>query len=192
MFRCGAAIPPGKFRVMSASDPICETAMFIYGKSATNGIAVMSYLAGIAPRRACSAEIAQARFISRMLTAKLLTQLSGVGLVTGRPGPGGGYTLAKAAAEIRLLDIVGLFGHQGAGSPCPFGSLWCANNIPCPMHDSIADLMAANRRFLEGTNLSVFQQNRHLLPLRQQLPSAIKPPHAGTRQAACHHCPIQP
>jgi hypothetical protein len=48
--------------------------MFIYGKSATNGIAVMSYLAGIAPRRACSAEIAQARFISRMLTAKLLTQ----------------------------------------------------------------------------------------------------------------------
>jgi Rrf2 family protein len=166
--------------------------MFIYGKTVTNGIAVMSYLAGIAPRRARSEEIAKARFISRTLTAKLLTQLSGVGLVTGQQGPGGGYTLGKAAAEIRLLDIVGLFSHQGVSSPCPFGSQWCGNNAPCPMHDAIAELMATNRRFLEDTTLAVFQQSQHLLPLPQQLPDAAKPLRSVTGQPACHQGPTQP
>lgn len=102
--------------------------MFIYGKTATNGIAVMSYLAGVAPHRAGSQEIAKARSISRTLTAKLLTQLSAAGLITGQPGPGGGYTLGKAASEIRLMDIVGLFGPLEGASPCPFGSGWCGNS----------------------------------------------------------------
>jgi hypothetical protein len=60
--------------------------MFGHGKTATNGIAVMNYLAGMAPRRAGSEEISKARSISRTFTAKLLTQLSGAGLVTGQPG----------------------------------------------------------------------------------------------------------
>jgi Rrf2 family protein len=166
--------------------------MFIYGKTATNGIAVMSYLAEVAPRRACSEEIAKARFISRTFTAKLLTQLSGVGLVTGQQGPGGGYTLGKAAAEIRLLDIVGLFNQLDEHSPCPFGSQWCGNNAPCPMHDAITELMATNRRFLEDTNLAVFQQSPFLLPLPQQLPGAVKPLRAVKRQPACHQGPTHP
>jgi Rrf2 family iron-sulfur cluster assembly transcriptional regulator len=143
--------------------------MFIYGKTATNGIAVMSYLAGVAPRRAGSEEIGKARSISRTLTAKLLTQLSGVGLVTGQPGPGGGYTLGKAASEIRLMDIVGLFGNFEGPSPCPFGSGWCGNNDPCPLHDSITDLIALHRRFLEDTSLSVFQENPQILPTALQM-----------------------
>lgn len=166
--------------------------MFIYGKTATNGIAVMSYLAGIAPRRARSEEIAKARFISRTFTAKLLTQLSGVGLVTGQQGPGGGYTLGKAAAEIRLLDIVGLFNQLEEHSPCPFGSKWCGNNAPCPMHDAITELMATNRRFLEDTTLAVFQQRQPQLPIPQQLHGTVKPRRAVTRQAACHQGPSQP
>lgn len=149
--------------------------MFIYGKTATNGIALMSYLARVAPRRAGSEEIAKARFISRTLTAKLLTQLSAVGLITGQPGPGGGYTLAKAASEIHLLDIVGIFGHLQGASPCPFGSSWCGNNDPCPLHDSISNLMVLHRRFLEETSLAVFQQNPQILPTMLQITGTVKP-----------------
>lgn len=148
--------------------------MFIYGKTATNGIAVMSYLAGVAPRRSGSEEIAKVRGISRTLTAKLLTQLSAVGLVTGQPGPGGGYTLAKAAGDIRLLDIVSLFSHMEDKSPCPFGSSWCGNHDPCPLHDSISDLMTLHRRFLEDTNLAVFQQNPEIPPLAMQITGAVQ------------------
>lgn len=139
--------------------------MFIYGKTATNGIAVMSYLAGVAPRRAGSEEIAIARRISRMLTAKLLTQLSAAGLVSGQPGPGGGYTLAHDADKIRLVDIVGVFSHAGETSPCPFGSGWCGVGEPCPLHDTISGMMESHRSFLENTRLSVFQAGGGVLPV---------------------------
>lgn len=62
--------------------------MYLYGKTASNAIAVMSYLAACPGQIVGSAEIAEARGISRALTAKLLTQLSSAGLVQGQPGPG--------------------------------------------------------------------------------------------------------
>lgn len=131
--------------------------MFIYGKTASNGIAAMSYLAAVAPRRAGSAEIATARGISQVFTAKLLTQLSSAGLVTGQPGPGGGYTLAKPADEIRLVDVVSLFMQVEGNAPCPFGSDWCGNHTPCPLHDTIVAMIDKSREFLEQTRLNVFQ-----------------------------------
>ncbi len=142
--------------------------MFIYGKTASNGIAVMSYLAAVSPRRAGSAEIAKERSISRVLTAKLLTQLSSAGLVSGQPGPGGGYTLARAAQDIRLVDIVSLFSQLEESSPCPFGQGWCGTGAPCPLHDSISGMMDTSRNFLEHTRLSVFQTP----PLTPAKPSA--------------------
>ena len=130
--------------------------MFIYGKTATNAIAVISYLAGVAPRRVGSAEIAKARQISPVHTAKLLTQLARAGLLNGQPGPGGGYVLAVPPDEIRLIDIVTLFEQINERSPCPFGPDWCENGAPCPLHDAISDMMERSRRYLEETRLSVF------------------------------------
>ncbi|MEX2381114.1 MAG: Rrf2 family transcriptional regulator [Opitutales bacterium] len=130
--------------------------MFIYGKTSANGIAVMSYLAADPERRAGSAEIAEARGVPKPLTAKLLTRLATAGLVTGQPGPGGGYTLARSADTIRLLDIASLFEQTNAPALCPFGHDWCGKGAPCPLHDQIAELQQASRRFLEETKLSVF------------------------------------
>ncbi len=131
-------------------------AMFMYGKTAANGIAVMSYLASDPRRRAGSDEISRAREMSRPLAAKLLTQLAAAGLVAGTPGPGGGYRLAKPAGRISLLQIVELFEQTVTPSVCPFGRSWCGKGDPCPLHDTILELVEANRRFLEETRLSVF------------------------------------
>ncbi len=130
--------------------------MFIYGKTASNAIAVMSYLAARPGEVAGSSEIAEARKISRALTAKLLTQLSAAGLVRGQPGPGGGYQLGKDPGEINLLGIVSLFEQTEAPTLCPFGQGWCGNGDPCPLHESILALQERNRDFLENTRLSVF------------------------------------
>lgn len=130
--------------------------MFIYGKTASNAIAVMSYLAARPGEVAGSSEIAEARKISRALTAKLLTQLSAAGLVRGQPGPGGGYQLGKDPGEINLLGIVSLFEQTEAPTLCPFGQGWCGNGDPCPLHESILALQQRNRDFLENTRLSVF------------------------------------
>lgn len=130
--------------------------MFIYGKMAANAIAVMSYLATAPSRRAGPGEIARARRISQALTAKLLTQLSLAGLLLGQPGPGGGYTLAKPAGEISLLDIVCIFENTEPPSVCPFGHGWCGKGEACPLHDAVARMIDSNRRFMEETRLSIF------------------------------------
>lgn len=134
--------------------------MFIYGKTAGNAIAVMSYLAADAQRRAGSGEIAESRGISHALTAKLLTQLASAGLVNGQPGPGGGYTLAKPAGEICLLDIVSLFEQTSTNTNCPFGESWCGVGDPCPLHDTITGMIASNKQFIEKTTLAVFSNTR--------------------------------
>ncbi len=130
--------------------------MFIYGKTSANAIAVMSYLAADTSRRAGSAEIAKSRGISKALTAKLLTQLATAGLVAGQSGPGGGYTLAKPAARICLMDVASLFEQTEPPSLCPFGHNWCGKGDPCPLHDTLAEMVAANRSFMEKTTLAIF------------------------------------
>lgn len=130
--------------------------MFIYGKTASNAIAIMSFLAAEPERRAGSKEIAESREISQALTAKLLTQLASAGLVIGQPGPGGGYRLGKASSEISLLDIVRLFEQVESRSVCPFGHNWCGNGDPCPLHDVLMAMVDENHSFMKNTRLSVF------------------------------------
>ena len=139
--------------------------MFIYGKTAANAIAIMSYLAAEPERRVGSREIAASRRISPILTAKLLTQLAAAGLVKGQPGPGGGYTLAQPPESISLLDISSLFEQTTPPMVCPFGHDWCGIGDPCPLHDTIEPMLESNLHFMENTNLGVFlNKNRTALP----------------------------
>ena len=133
--------------------------MFPYGKTASNAIAAMSYLAeryGDGEAKASSAAIAADREISKPLIAKVLTVLSQAELVAGSPGPGGGYFLAKPPAEIHLIEIVRLFEKVEESSRCPFGPNWCGNQEPCPLHDDIVALYDEGNRFLSDTTLEVF------------------------------------
>lgn len=134
--------------------------MYLYGKTACNGIAVMSYLAEEPGRQAGSGEIAEARSIPRTLAAKLLTQLAAAGFVRGQPGPGGGYTLARDPAKVSLLQIAAVFEQMEAPSHCPFGPEWCGNREPCPLHDRIVEMQEKARHFLEDTCLSIFAQSQ--------------------------------
>lgn len=130
--------------------------MFIYGKMGAHAISVMSYLAGNLGRRVGAAEISSSRKLSRPLTAKLLTQLSAAGMVTGRPGPLGGYMLAKAPEDICLFDIVELFGQTGPTDLCPFGPGWCGHGDPCPLHDKITGLLDDHFKFMRENTLAEF------------------------------------
>ena len=130
--------------------------MQLYGKTSAHAIAVMSYLAADPDRRAGAEAVATARGLSRPLAAKLLTRLATAGLVTGQPGPGGGYTLARPPEEVRLSDIAELFEPRDPTVFCPFGFTCCEKEQPCALHDQIAALRQSGRRFLEETRLSAF------------------------------------
>lgn len=131
--------------------------MFTYSKLAQAGIAAVSYLATVSPekRLAGSAEIAEDRQLSRMLVAKVLTLLSAAKLVEGKPGPSGGYLLARPAAEITLLDVVKVFEDPEDRVMCPFGPNWCGVGPICPLHDTLTEM---HQKVLERLQNESFQQ----------------------------------
>lgn len=131
--------------------------MFIYGKTASNAISLMSFLAALPPGRLASPnEMAEARGISKALASKLLTRLAQAGLVAGLQGPGGGYCLGRSADSISIFQIASLFEQIEPPSLCPFGHNWCGNGPRCPLHFKIAEMLNANREFMNNTRLSIF------------------------------------
>lgn len=131
------------------------------GKTAQNAIAAVSYLVERQRDNAgtvSSQEVADARSLSKPLAAKILTTLSKVGIVKGSTGPGGGYQLAKPAAEIKLLDVVSQFELQNQAMMCPFGEGWCGNYDPCPLHDKIQEMQEEMMRFLSENDFGGFTQ----------------------------------
>jgi len=66
--------------------------------------------------------------------AKILARLARMGLVVGRRGPGGGYSLGRPAGEIRLADIVRPMQGEAFARTCLFGLPQCSDDAPCPLH----------------------------------------------------------
>jgi Rrf2 family protein len=71
------------------------------------------------------------------------------GLVEGRPGPGGGYLLKRAAAEIPLIELVLLFEGPNFGRNCVFGLPQCADESPCPLHHGWKQILTRLMGLLE-------------------------------------------
>lgn len=134
----------------------------IQQKTTQNAISAMSRLAelyGDPPTLASSRDIAESRNLPAPLVAKILTELSRGGLVTGSPGPGGGYRLAKAPREITLRDVVQLF-ERDTSSACPYGPGWCSTHEPCPLHHSLQAMQQIYQDYLSNTNFAVFVGKR--------------------------------
>lgn len=139
---------------------------FSYGKTSSNAIAVASLLAErwLDGGRTSSLDAALARKISRPLAAKLMVQMSQAGLVTGTPGPHGGYSLAKHPSEIVLSEIVALFQKSDLEDRCPYGPGWCGHNEPCPLHDKLAEIDRSYLALMDNTTLEVFVKSGQDLP----------------------------
>ncbi len=123
----------------------------------------MSRLAELHPdgQKASSSDIANARNLAQPLVAKVLTTLARAGLVTGSPGPGGGYQFARDPKEISLLDVAKLFERE-SNTACPFGPGWCGDGDgdgdgePCPLHESLLALKQIETDYLTRTTFGVF------------------------------------
>lgn len=129
------------------------------GKTAQNAISVVSYIVERQRDGAdtvSSQEVAEARGFSKPLAAKILTTLSKAGIIKGSIGPGGGYQIARPAADITLLDVVSEFELQSRTMMCPFGEGWCGKYDPCPLHEKIKALQDDQMRFLSENHFGGF------------------------------------
>jgi Rrf2 family protein len=130
----------------------------IHQKTTQYAIAAISRLAELyhdPTQVASSRQIAESRNLPVPVVAKILTELSRGGLITGSPGPGGGYRLARPPEEISLKAVSDLF-ERDPGSFCPFGPGWCGHHDPCPLHASILAMQHSMNKYLESTTFAGF------------------------------------
>jgi len=142
----------------------------MYGRQTENAIAAMSRLAEVydsGKTRLSAADIAKSRQLQGPFVAKILTSLSQAGLITGSPGPGGGYTLARPPKQITLYQVFELFEREEEGLACPFGGGVCGHGDPCPLHHKLVAVKNSMDELLRNTNFEVFReayQDRGLRP----------------------------
>jgi Rrf2 family iron-sulfur cluster assembly transcriptional regulator len=133
----------------------------MYGKQTGCAIAAVSRLAEVyddGVTRVSATEIADVRGHPRPMVAKILSVLSQAGIVKGSPGPGGGFTLARDPAEIRLHDVFRLFEREEQELMCPFGGGICGQGEPCALHDRLAEVRDAMHRLLHETTFEAFRR----------------------------------
>lgn len=134
----------------------------LHQKTTQNAIAAMSRLAELyeQPDQLCSSrDIAESRNLPVPIVAKILTELSRGGLITGSPGPGGGYRLARPPGDISLRDVVDLFEREPE-TACPYGPGWCGTGEPCPLHNSMMAMQHIIDEYLAHTTFASFQKKQ--------------------------------
>lgn len=132
----------------------------MYGKATETAVAAVGRLAEVyddGVTKLSAAAIAEARNLQAPFLSKILTVLSQAGLVLGSRGPGGGFTLARPPAEIRLYDVFALFERVDQDDACPFGGGVCGVGDPCPLHDKFLGVRAAMNNILHETTFAAFQ-----------------------------------
>jgi Rrf2 family transcriptional regulator, iron-sulfur cluster assembly transcription factor len=109
----------------------------------------------------CLADIAQRQQLSLSYLEQLFAKLRRAGLVRSARGPGGGYRLARAAAEIAIADIVAAVDEPIKATRCEIGSGGCmiaaaplGCGEKCQTHDLWFELGRQIALFLRGLSLA--------------------------------------
>ena len=100
-------------------------------------VMAMTDLAGRGAERAVSvAEIAERQQLSQAYLEQLFARLRRRGLVTASRGPGGGYRLARSAAETSVADVVIAVDEPLRAIRCGGGKAGCMRDgARCLTHD---------------------------------------------------------
>lgn len=111
--------------------------------SLTNEYALraMIHLASQGPEAALNSEtIADLTKVPKGYLSKILRDLVLAELVSSKRGPHGGFCLARAAAEITILDVVNAVDPIDRIRKCPLGDPTHVHL--CPLHRRLDDAMA--------------------------------------------------
>jgi Rrf2 family iron-sulfur cluster assembly transcriptional regulator len=99
-------------------------------------------------------DIAAAQQLSVAYLEQLFGRLRRAGLVASARGPGGGYRLARPAAEIPIAEVVEAADEPIVATRCEDGGPGCLAGVRCLTHDLWAELGDQIRLFLGGMTLA--------------------------------------
>ena len=106
----------------------------MYSQTAEYSMRAMACLALTPERLVPTPELADQTQVPVNYLAKVLQQLAGAGLITGRRGVGGGYKLARPASEIRMTEVINAVGSLKRITACPMGLPDKQNGTLCALH----------------------------------------------------------
>jgi Rrf2 family protein len=132
-------------------------------KTAEYALRAVIYLAG-AQRSAPADLLAEKTKVPRSYLHRVLQDLAAAELVHSRPGPGGGYELAKPPAKITILDVVNAVSPIERIKACPLGLT--SHTSLCPLHRELDKAYAATESaFRRVTVKSLLESTNPIVPL---------------------------
>lgn len=76
------------------------------------------------------------------------------GVLLSAKGPGGGFSLARPAHEITLLQIIEAIDGTSHTDSCVVGLARCDDTMPCPQHDLFKPIRQRLKAYLATTTLA--------------------------------------
>ena len=122
------------------------------------------------------ADIAQRQGISLSYLEQLFSRLRRRSLVSSVRGPGGGYNLARDAAQIHVAEVIAAVDENVDTTRCG-GAHNCQNDGPCLTHDLWQDLSARIYEYLNRISLQDLVNrsgNQELAGREQKTGPAVK------------------
>ena len=109
----------------------------IFSKKCEYGMQAILYLAAQESGSLVSADdISKALKIPKEFISKILQSLRESGLISSSKGKSGGFSLAKPASRIKLIDIVAAIDGLDMFDGCVLGFPECSPTHPCPVHNT--------------------------------------------------------
>ncbi|MBE0571383.1 MAG: Rrf2 family transcriptional regulator [Ignavibacteriaceae bacterium] len=113
----------------------------IFSKKCEYGMQAVLYLAAREKGTLVSAdEISKVLKIPREFVSKILQSLRESGLISSSKGKSGGFSLAKSASRIKLIDVVAAIDGLDMFDSCVLGFQECSPTHPCPVHNTWGSL----------------------------------------------------
>lgn len=133
-------------------------------KTAEYALRVVACLARDASQAERADLLAQETKVPRRYLNKVLKDLVEAELVLSRPGPGGGYSLARSADNITILDVVNSVAPLERIRHCPLGLP--SHTELCPLHRELDRAYAAvEEAFANVTLGAVLRSKGKVIPL---------------------------
>jgi len=85
-------------------------------------------------------DISKVLKIPKEFISKILQSLKDSGLISSSKGKSGGFSLAKSASRIKLIDVVAAIDGLDMFDSCVLGFQECSPTHPCPVHNTWGSL----------------------------------------------------